>query len=106
LVCHINGSTSARDVWNEKLTRIFEHIRKAATGAWRKLHIEVIHDMYSSPNTTGVIKSWKMRWAGDVACMGEERIVYRILIRSLKEIGYWGDLGVDGRIILKYILKE
>jgi hypothetical protein len=32
---------------NEKLTRIFDHMRKAATGAWRKLHGEVIHDEYS-----------------------------------------------------------
>ena len=91
---------------NEKLTRVFGHIRKTATGTWRKLDSEVIHDTYSSPNAIRVIKSWKMRWAGDVACMGEERIVYRILIRSLKEIGCWEDLGVDGRIMLKYILKE
>jgi len=28
----------------------------------------------------GVIKSKRMRWAGHVACMGEERVVYRVLL--------------------------
>lgn len=46
---------------NEKLTRVFGHIKKAEIGAWRKLDSEVIHDMYSSSNTFRVIKSWKMR---------------------------------------------
>jgi len=27
-----------------------------------------------------VIKSRRMRWAGNVACMGEERWVYRVLV--------------------------
>jgi hypothetical protein len=54
--------------------------------------------MYSSPNKIRVIKSRKLRWAGDVACVGEERHVYRVLIRSLKEIDFWEDLGVDGRL--------
>ena len=27
-----------------------------------------------------VIKSRRMRWAGHVACMGEERVVYRFLV--------------------------
>ena len=35
--------------------------------------------MYSSPNIVRVIKSRRMRWAGRVARMGEERVVYRIL---------------------------
>jgi hypothetical protein len=73
---------------NKQLTTIFGHIRKAATGAWRKLDSEVIHDMYSSTNTIRVIRSWKMRWAGDVGCLGGRgRIVYKILIRSLKLFG-------------------
>ena len=36
--------------------------------------------MYSSPNTVRVIKSRRMRWAGHVARMGEERGVYRVLV--------------------------
>ena len=38
---------------------------------WRKLHIEVLNDLYSSPNIIQVMKSRRMRWAGHVACMGE-----------------------------------
>ena len=37
-------------------------------------------DLYSSPNIMRVIKSRRMRWAGHVARMGEERRVYRVLV--------------------------
>ena len=47
-----------------------------------------------------VIKSRRMRWAGHVARMGEERGVYRVLVRNRRERDHWGDLGVDGWIIL------
>ena len=40
---------------------------------WRKLHNEELNDLYSSPNIVRVIKSRRMRWAGHVACIGEER---------------------------------
>jgi len=36
--------------------------------------------MYSSPNILQVIKSTKMRWAGHVVRMGEERGVYRVFV--------------------------
>jgi hypothetical protein len=35
--------------------------------------------MYSSPNFVWVIQSLRVRRAGDVACLGEGRSVYRIL---------------------------
>ena len=35
--------------------------------------------LYSSPNIVQVIKSRRMRWAGHVARMGEERGVYKVL---------------------------
>ena len=36
--------------------------------------------MYSSPNIVRVIKSRRMRWAGHVARMEEERGVYKVLV--------------------------
>ena len=44
------------------------------------LHNEKLNDLYSSPNIVRVIKSRRMRWAGHVARMGEERGVYRLLL--------------------------
>jgi len=36
-------------------------------------HNEELNELYSSPNIVRVIKSRRMRWAGHVARMGEER---------------------------------
>jgi hypothetical protein len=44
------------------------------------LHNEELNDLYSSPNIVRVIKWRRMRWAGHVACMGEESGVYRVLV--------------------------
>ena len=41
---------------------------------------EELNDLYSSPNIVRMIKSRIMRWAGHVARMGEERVVYRVLV--------------------------
>jgi hypothetical protein len=50
------------------------------TGDWRKVHIEELHHLYSSPNIIRMIKSRRMRWAGHVAQLRETRNVYRILV--------------------------
>ena len=50
------------------------------TGERRRLHNEELNDMYFSPNVTWVIKSRRMRWAGQVAHLAERRAVYRILV--------------------------
>jgi hypothetical protein len=49
------------------------------TGEWRKLHSEELHILYSSQNIRQ-IKSWRMRWAGHVARVGEERKVYKVSV--------------------------
>jgi hypothetical protein len=63
---------------NRVLRRIFGHKREE-NGLWRKLHNNKLHSLYSSPNIVMEIKSRRMRWAGHVTRMGEERGVYRVL---------------------------
>jgi len=65
---------------NRVLRRISGPKRDEATGEWRKLHIEELNGLYSSSNIIWVIKLRRMRWAGLVACVGEKRGVYRILV--------------------------
>jgi len=55
-------------------------MRDEVTGEWRRLHNEELNALYSSPNIVRVIKSRRMRWAGHVARMSEERRAYRVLV--------------------------
>ena len=64
------------------LRRIFGPRRDEVTGEWRRFHNKELNDLYSSPNIVRVIKSRRMRCAGHVARMGEERGVYRFLMRK------------------------
>ena len=65
---------------NRVLRRIFASRRDEVMGEWRRLHNEELNDLYSSPNIVRVIKLRRMRWAGHVARMGEEMVVYRVLV--------------------------
>jgi len=85
---------------NMVLERIFGPRRDEVTGEWRRMHKKELNDLYSSPNIVRVIKSRRKRWAGHVARMGQERRVYRVLVGKPEGKNHWGDLGVDGCIIL------
>ena len=65
---------------NMVLRRIFGPRSDEVTGERRRLHNEELNDLYSSPNIVRVIKSRRMRWAGHVVHMSEERGVYRVLV--------------------------
>ena len=65
---------------NMVLRRIFRPRRDEVTEEWRRLRNEELNDLYSLPNIVRVIKSRRMRSTGHVACMGEERRVYRVLV--------------------------
>jgi hypothetical protein len=51
---------------NRVLRRIFGPRREEVAGGWRRLRSEELHNLYSSPNIIGVIKSKKMRCAWDM----------------------------------------
>jgi hypothetical protein len=69
---------------NRVLRRIFVPKSDEVTGEW-KLHNEELQNLYSSPDIIRQIKLRRMRWAGHVARMGEERKLYKFWWESPKE---------------------
>ena len=64
-------------MFENRVLRLFGPKRDEVTGEWRKLHNEELNDLYSLPYIVRVVKSRRMRWAGHVAHMGEDRGVHR-----------------------------
>ena len=76
----LNEARRLRLFENRELRIKFGPKRDGVTGEWRKPHYEKLNDLYCSLNYVRVIKSRIMRWAGHVACMGERRGAYRVLV--------------------------
>ena len=102
----VSHNSRLRVFENMVLWRIFGPRRDEVTGIWRRLHNEELNDLYSSPNIVRVIKSRRMRWAGHVARMGDERGCIGSWWGNRREGDHWGDLGVDGWIILGRISRR
>jgi hypothetical protein len=49
-------------------------------GGWIRLYNEEPHNLYSSANFITMIKSKRMRWARQLARIGEMRNAYKILV--------------------------
>jgi hypothetical protein len=99
---------SLRVFENRVLRRLFGSKRDEVRGEWRKRHNQELHDLYSSPNKTENVMG------GACSTDGEERGVYRVLVRKpegkrplgrprhrwennirmdLQEVGLWTGLG-------------
>jgi hypothetical protein len=75
---------------NRVLRRIFGPKREE-NGSWRKLYNDELHNLYYSQSIVRMIKTRGLRWAGQVAHMLQGR-------------DHWKDLGVGGRITLRWTL--
>jgi hypothetical protein len=93
LVAHIEGGPQAEGVC-EKCAQIDE-----VTEEWRKLPIEELNDLYSSPSIFPVIELRRMRWVGHVARMRKRRVVYRVLVGNMRERDHFEDPSIDERVI-------
>jgi hypothetical protein len=67
-------------VFENRLRKTFGPKKEEGRGDWRTVHNGELHGLCSSPNIIWVIKSRKMKWVGYVACVGEKRNVYRVLV--------------------------
>jgi hypothetical protein len=67
---------------------------------------EELIDLYSSPNIVRVIKSRRMRWVGHMAPMCEEMVCIGSWWGNRRKRDHWGDLGIDGWIILGMISRR
>jgi hypothetical protein len=79
------------------------HKREKVVGVWRRLHNEELHNFYTSLNIIRTIKSGMMGWVGKVPRTGEVRNTV-FWVENLQG-DHSEDLGVDGKIILKWILR-
>jgi hypothetical protein len=91
---------------NRVLRRLFQPQSDDVTREWRKLHNEELNDLYFSPNIVRVTISRGMRWVGHAVRMGEKIGVYRVLVGNLKETYHLEQPDLDGRLILRCIIRK
>jgi len=63
-------------------------------------------DLYFSPNTVQDIKSRKQMGGACNAFWGEKKCIQGFWWGNLRERNHFEDLGVEGKIILKWTLKK
>jgi hypothetical protein len=56
---------------------------------------------HSSPNTIRTINSKRIRWIGDIDCLGRKANIRRILVEKTEGKYHKEGLDVDGKILLK-----
>jgi len=89
---------------NRVLRRIF--LEEEVVRSWKRLHKEELHNLYALPvpNIIIVIKSRRMRWAGNITCMGQTRNAYKIFVRKPEERDHLKDIDIGRKILFERIL--
>jgi hypothetical protein len=84
--------------------RVLRRIFGSMVGGRRKLYNEDLHNLHPSPNIIRMMMSSRMKWAGQVGGIGQNRNVYRILVEKPEGKRPLGRPGVG--ILLKWILQK
>jgi hypothetical protein len=90
-------------VFENRVFRIFGS-KTEEDGSWRRWHNDEVHSLYSSPNIVRVIKLRRLRWARHVARMGRGEMFTGFWLGGPKGRVHWEDVGVVGRITLRWTL--
>jgi len=69
-------------------------------------YVEILHNSHASPNIIGVMESKRMEWVGLVERLEEMRNAHSILAGKPEGRDHSEDLGIDKKIILKWILGK
>jgi hypothetical protein len=85
---------SEEDIWDE------------VTEEWRRQHNKELYALFSPPNIIRVIEPKRLRGTRHVARMGGSIVAYKVLVGKPEGRNHLKDPGVDGRIILKWILQK
>jgi hypothetical protein len=91
---------------NRVLRKIFGPKRDEVTEECKKLLNEELNDLYYPTQFCVGDNIEKNKVRGACSGMGEERGVNGVLEGNLRERDHWGDPGVDGRIILRWIFRK
>jgi hypothetical protein len=90
---------------NRVLRRIFGP-KRLEDGSWRNLHNDELHNLYSSPNIVRVIKSRRMGGQDMWHVGGRGEVFTGFWLGGPKARDHWEDLGVGGRITLRWTLGK
>jgi hypothetical protein len=104
-IAYIEGGTQAEGSREEGLRRIVGRKRDEVTREWWRLHGKELYGLCFSPNIIRVIKSGK-QIVRTCSTWGERRGAYRSLVGRPEGRNHLKDLGVDGRLVLKWIFDK
>ena len=88
------------------LRRIFWPKMKAGIGEWKTLYTEELNDLYSSANIIRLMRARRMTWAWHVERTGRGEMHKRFWWGNMRAREHLENVGVDGTMILRWMLKK
>jgi len=88
------------------LRRIFGSKREKVARSWKRMNNKEVYNLYDSPNIIRTIKSRRMKWVGHIARFGGMGNYTKFLLGIRERRKLHENIGIGGRIILKWILGK